>query len=254
MNYLLALDAGTSSGRAVLFDLHGAQIAVGQEEWHHREEPGFPGSMNFDYDANWSLFSRAIRKVLADSGIDPSEILGISATSMREGIVLYDGDGRELWGCANVDARTDREVHDLRAAHPGLEEEFYSVSGQTFALGALPRLLWVQRYRPDLYEKVRSMSMIGDWALMRLGGELVSDPSNAGTTGIFSLRDRTWSPEMCRRVGLRDDIFPPVAETGTVIGKVTRKAAESVRVSAPYSGARSGRNSSTWTSPRSIPT
>jgi len=226
MRYLLALDSGTSSGRAVLFDLNGTQVAVAQEEWLHHEEPGFPGSMNFDCSANWALLARSIRKVLHDANIDPADILGISATSMREGIVLYDEAGRELWGCANVDARTDEQVRFLKNHHPDLEERFYQVSGQTFALGGLPRLLWVQQHRPDLYDRVRSVSMIGDWALMKLSGELVSDPSNAGTTGIFSLHDRTWAPDMCRQVGLRDDIFPPVAETGTVIGRVTRQAAD----------------------------
>ena len=225
MEYLLAIDAGTSSGRAVIFDVDGKQVAVGQEEWHHTTEAGVPGSMSFDTRSNWALLTRAIRKAVADAGIDARRIRAVSSTSMREGIVLYDEGGRELWGCANVDARADAEVDRLRAQHPGLEEEFYAASGQTFALGALPRLAWVRDHRPEVYERVRGLSMIGDWALMRLSGEVVSDPSNAGTTGIFSLARRDWAPDMCRRVGLRDDVFPPVAETGTVIGRVSPAAA-----------------------------
>ena len=231
MEYLLAIDAGTSSGRAVIFDVEGRQVAVGQEEWHHSEEPGVPGSMNFDTEANWALLTRAITKAVSDARIDARQIRAVSATSMREGIVLYDDSGRELWACANVDARADAEVDELRARHPGLEAEFYAASGQTFALGALPRLAWVQRHRPELYGRVRGLSMIGDWALMRLSGELVADPSNAGTTGIFSLARRSWAPEMCRRVGLRDDIFPRVAETGTVIGRVSPSAAAATGLS-----------------------
>jgi autoinducer 2 (AI-2) kinase len=68
--------------------------------------------------------------------------------------------------------------------------------------------------------------MLSDWVLARLSGEIASDPSNAGTTGIFSLGTRRWAPEMNRELGLRDDIFPPVYESGTQIGAVTRAAAE----------------------------
>ena len=60
---------------------------------------------------------------------------------MREGIVLYDREGNEIWACANVDARSNDEVGRLREAYPGQEKELYLESGQTYALDALPRLL-----------------------------------------------------------------------------------------------------------------
>jgi autoinducer 2 (AI-2) kinase len=151
---------------------------------------------------------------------------------MREGIVLYDREGREIFAVANVDARASEEVAELHREFPGLEEEFYARSGQTFALGALPRLLWVRRHRPEIYEKAAAMNMISDWVLTRLSGEIASEPSNAGTTGIFSLTSRQWEPEMAERVGLRGDIFPPVVESGTVLGKVTLEAAEATGLAA----------------------
>ena len=52
--------------------------------------------------------------------------MALSATSMREGIVLYDEDGNELWGVANVDARAQKEVKYLKENFTGIEEEFYS--------------------------------------------------------------------------------------------------------------------------------
>ena len=53
--YLMALDAGTGSIRAVIFDLEGNQIAVGQAEWRHLAVPDVPGSMEFDLNKNWQL-------------------------------------------------------------------------------------------------------------------------------------------------------------------------------------------------------
>ncbi len=224
MQYLLALDAGTGSIRAVLFDTKGNQIALAQEEWTHLEEQGVPNSMQFDYKANWQLVVGCIQKVLKDSAVNPEDILALSATSMREGIVLYDAQGEELWAVANVDARADTEVKELKEKFVNIEERFYAQSGQTFALGALARLLWVQKNRPQIYEKVAKISMIGDWILAKLSRVIASDPSNAGTTGIFSLSKRNWVNTMAGDVGLKEDIFPPIFEVGSVIGSVTKEA------------------------------
>jgi len=222
--YLLAIDAGTGSVRAVLFDTKGEQIAVSQAEWTHLEEEGVPNSMSFDYQNNWRLVCECIANAIALADVNTEDILALSATSMREGIVLYDADGKELWAVANVDARAGDEVKYLKENFPDSEEKFYALSGQTFALGALPRLLWLKNNRPRLYEKVASISMIGDWILAKLSGVIATDPSNGGTTGIFSLTQRDWAVDMAKELGLKEHIFPPVLEVGKVMGNVSPQA------------------------------
>ena len=231
MQYLMAIDAGTGSVRAVIFDTKGNQISVAQKEWVHLEVQGVPNSMTFDVDKNWELAVWCIQNALKDANLKGTDILAVSATSMREGIVVYDKEGEALWGVANVDARADKEVRFLKENHVGIEEAFYQESGQTFALGALPRLLWLKNNQPKLYEKAASLSMIGDWILAKLSGVIATDPSNGGTTGIFSLANRNWAPSMAEKVGLKSDIFPPVLETGTVMGTVTPNASNETGLS-----------------------
>ena len=108
MNYLMAIDAGTGSVRAVIFDTKGNQISVGQKEWTHLEEEGVPNSMSFDCETNWALVCECIKESLNSAGLSGEDITALSATSMREGIVLYDKDSKELWAVANVDARADK--------------------------------------------------------------------------------------------------------------------------------------------------
>ncbi|MCK9337278.1 MAG: autoinducer-2 kinase [Arcobacteraceae bacterium] len=231
MKYLLAIDAGTGSIRAVLFDTQGSQIALSQKEWTHKSEEGVPNSMSFDCATNWELTKECIKYVLDSSKINPDDILALSATSMREGIVLYDDKGNELWAVANVDARADKEVRYLKENFPTMEEEFYSISGQTFALGALPRILWLKNNHPDIYAKVANISMIGDWVLYKLSNIIATDPSNGGTTGIFSLKERTWDSSMASKMGIKDDIFCPCYETGSVIGSVSAQASKETGLS-----------------------
>lgn len=224
MQYLMAIDAGTGSVRAVIFDTDGNQMAVAQQEWTHIEEEGVSNSMSFDTATNWQLTVDCIQRALQQANLTGADILAVSATSMREGIVLYDAEGNELWGVANVDARADQEVRYLKEHFPGIEEAFYALSGQTFALGALPRILWLKNHKPEVYKKVAKISMIGDWVLAKLSGVIATDPSNGGTTGIYSLEKRDWVPEMAEQVGLKADIFPPSLEPGTVMGSVTSEA------------------------------
>ncbi len=223
--YLMAIDAGTGSVRSVIFDLKGQQVAMAQQEWHHLEEDGVASSMTFDYSSNWNLVVACIKKSLTESGLQGTDIAAVSATSMREGILAYDAKGDAVWGVANVDARASQEVAYLKSTFPNVEEEFYQQSGQTFALGALPRLLWLKRHRKNIYDKVAKISMISDWVLARLSGVIATDPSNAGTTGIFDLKTRNWLPEMAEKIGIKESIFPEVLESGTVMGKVRSKVA-----------------------------
>lgn len=224
-NYYLAIDAGTGSGRAVVFDDKGTQLGVGQKEWSHLREEGVAGSMAFDCAANWSSLCECIALALRQASLEAREISAISTTSMREAIVLYDADGQELWACANVDGRAADQVAALKTRDAELERRFYEKSGQTFALGAWPRLEWVRQNRPDLWARVAKMSMINDWIAYRLTGAITTEPSNAGTTGLMDLATRDWSDALLSAANLPRSIFPPVVGCGEIIGTLTAKAA-----------------------------
>lgn len=225
---LLAIDAGTGSCRAVLFDRQGRQIAVAQCEWSHppaRLATGaeVPGSQVFETATNWALICRCVREVIAQSGLPAGRIAAVSSTSMREGIVLYDADGAELWACPNVDARASAEATELIAQ--GLADEIYATSGDWVAITSAPRLLWLQRHQPDVIARAAHLTMLGDWVLYRLTGCYVTDPSLGSSSGLFDLAARTWSQRLLALCGLSLDLCPPVRAPGTVIGGVCRAAA-----------------------------
>lgn len=223
--YLLAVDAGTGSVRAVLFTPQGHQHAVAAQEWTHQND-GRPGVMNFAVERNWTVICECIRQVLEGGQVRPEDVLAVSASSMREAIVLYDRRGREIWACANVDARASEQVRELQRNHADLERLTYRSSGQTYALSAVPRLLWIKRHQPDVFAQIHRISMLSDWVLYKLGGVLASDPSNACTSGMFDLATRQWSAGGLDDLGLPPDLFAPMLESGTAYAAVTPQAAE----------------------------
>lgn len=224
--YLMAIDAGTGSVRAVIFNLHGEQVAVGQHEWTHRSVLGAEGSMDFDLQDNWDLVCKCIRQAIEQANIPGKAIIGVSSCSMREGIVVYDHNSQPIWACANVDARAGEQVAYLKTLLDNeFEEHVYHQTGQTLALGALARLLWLKQHAPDIYLNIASVSMISDWVGYKLCGKIAVDPSNAGTTGMLALTSRQWQPEILQQAELNPDILPPVLETGSILGHITQQAA-----------------------------
>ena len=221
MAYILVYDAGTGSVRAVLFNQDGEQVIALQEEWVHEEDPRYPGSMNFNTEKNWGIIKDLTKRILAKTQIDPGQIKAISATSMREGFVLVNAEGKEIWACANVDARATEEVVQLKTSRPGLEDALYKKSGQTLALGAIPRLHWIQTHQPEIYEQAAGLVMLNDWILFKLTHHLQVDPSNGCTTGLFDLEKRTWSSELATECGIKPSLLPKVNEASTSLGGVT---------------------------------
>ena len=218
--YLLALDAGTGSCRAALFDLAGRQLAVAQREWSHPAARGIAGSQNFDTAGNWTLICACIREIL--SVADPGAVLAVGCSSMGGGLVLYDRGGAELWACANGDARARQQARKLLAG--GMAGDLYRLGGGWISLSAPPRLAWVRQCQPALWDACARLSMIADWMVYRLTGTLVTEPSIGSTSGMFDLGARTWSAPIMDLCGLRPALFPEVVGAGTAVGTVTPEA------------------------------
>jgi autoinducer-2 kinase len=225
---LLAIDAGTGSCRTVVFDPHGNQVAMAQREWSHAEQPDVPGSQVFDTERNWDLICECVRETLGVTGADA--VKAVSTTSMREGMVLYDARGREIWACPNVDSRASAEATEL--VRSGAAQEIYDLAGDWVAITAPARFLWLAKHEPDAFAAIAHVGMLGDWILTRLCGEFATDPSLGSSSGMFGLTERTWSEHVIELVGLEPSLFPAVHEPGSVIGAVTAGAAAATGLAA----------------------
>ena len=226
--YLLAIDAGTGSCRAVLFTETGEQAGVGQREWTHHEPPGVPGGQDFDVVAGWQAIAACVRDALRSAnngaGAAGADVAAVAATSMREGMVLYDAGGREIFACPNVDSRAFAEAEDL--IREGVAEKIYAEAGDWVSITAPARLRWLARHRPDILAATASLGMLSDWIVYRLTGEHVTEPSCGSSSGMFALASRRWSQTIPELSGLPAGVLPPVVDPGTVVGEVTAAAAE----------------------------
>ena len=222
--YLLAIDAGTGSCRALLFTEAGQQAGASSREWTHREPADVPGGQDFDVTAGWQAIAACIRDALRAADVSGRDVVAVAATSMREGVVLYDAAGREIWACPNVDSRAAAEAEEL--IREGAAEKIFAEAGDWVSITTPARLRWLARHRADILDEASSLGMLSDWIVYRLTGEHVTEPSCGSSSGMFALADRTWSMSIAEMCGLSPTVLPPVVDPGTVVGHVIPAAAE----------------------------
>jgi len=194
-------------------------------DWSYVYEPEVgPMACHFDPESFWAVLARTVRDVLDKAGADGRQVVAVSSTSQREGCVLVDGKGKELYGGPNRDLRAHVEGDELARA---FGDEIYTRTGH-FPSGmfAAARLMWFRRNQPDLYERASRLLMINDWVLYRLSGVCACEPSNAAETCLFDIGRRSWADDLIELLGLRRDLFADVVAPGTRIGAVSAAAAE----------------------------
>jgi autoinducer 2 (AI-2) kinase len=221
--YLAAIDAGTGAGRCLLVSLDGKEVYSAYREWSYYNPPDAPGGMEFAAGDFWRTICETVQAAMRQGSINGGDIVAVSTTSQREGVVLLDRDGKEIYAGPNLDSRAEAESAWLVERYG---ERLYQVSGHwPEAMFAPSRLLWLKEYRPAIYKAVARLLLINDWVIYRLSGEFSSEPSNACETLLYDIADQAWSGELAAELGIDPSILAPVVPAGTVVGRVTARAA-----------------------------
>lgn len=222
--YLMALDAGSGSGRCVLVSLDGEHLFATKKDWQYFTPEGLPGSaFEFDPDQFWGILANTIRETLQKAHASGEDILGISSTSQREGIVILDQGGHELYAGPNRDFRAPMEGMTIAGKHG---EEIYQRTGHyPSGIFACARLQWFKNNQPEKYEKMATLLSINDWILYRLCGVKVCEPTNASETALYDIHNKQWAFDLIDKLNLKN-IFTEVQPAGTRIGTVTHLVEE----------------------------
>jgi autoinducer 2 (AI-2) kinase len=224
--YFLALDAGTGSGRAAIFDATGNLMACASQEWGYQasQYPGdFVAGHHFDPEAFWAILSRATREALERARVPASQITGVAATSQREGSVFLDEAGTELLATPNFDSRGFAEGVDVLERLGGAERLYHLTGHVPPFIFALSRLLWWRKRFPE--RPVATTLMISDWVTYRLTGARVAEPTNAVESLLCDVTELGWSEEIASAFDLPRSVMPALLPCGALAGRVHAAAA-----------------------------
>jgi autoinducer 2 (AI-2) kinase len=222
---IVTLDAGTGSGRCVVFDRAGRVLASAQEPfvYHGFVDPDLPLVRGFDLDpdAFWAALARCARAAVAAMP-DDARVRAVIATSQREGCVFLDHDGAVLYAGPNLDARAAMEGIELQGVIPLARLHAITGHGPPYIF-PLARYLWYRKHRDA--GRVATLFMLNDWIAHRLSGARVVEESNACESMLFDVTARAWSAEILDGLDVPRSILPPVCPAGREIGRVTAAAA-----------------------------
>ena len=211
MTALIGLDVGTTGLKALAVAPDGEVLG--------RAEPAYglstpkPGWSEQDPEDWW----RACREALDGLGI--GEVAGIGLSGQMHGLVLLDERDEVLrpailWN----DQRTARECEEIEATI-GLDRLIELTGNRALTGFTAPKLLWVRRHEPEIYERIARVMLPKDYVRLRLTGEHATDAADASGTLLFDVGGRRWSREVLDALEIPEEWLPGVLESPQESGR-----------------------------------
>lgn len=188
MSYVVGVDIGTSSTKAVLFDVDGRQ--VGRCAADYALETPEPGAAVQNPNSILQVVVKTVAQVVQSSGVDLQQLKGISFSAAMHTLLLVDESGMPLTPLYTwADNRSDRWSDWVRSQDPTL----YSRTGLPIhPLSLVVKLAWLRHEQPDLVARAARIVSIKEFILNRWCGEWVVDLSTASTSGLLNLELCQW--------------------------------------------------------------
>ena len=221
--YIMALDAGTTSNRCILFNRSGEMCSIAQKEFTQYFPK--PGWVEHDADEIWSTILEVARQALANVGANASDIASIGITNQRETTVLWDRFTGEPIAPAIVwqDRRTAERVEALEAQGLGP-----LVSGKTGlrldAYFSATKIEWLLDHVSGARQRAEKgeilFGTIDSWLIWNLtrGAEHVTDTTNASRTLLCDLRSGQWDDELLDIFRIPRAMLPRIEPSSGVVG------------------------------------
>jgi len=222
-NHILALDQGTTSSRAMVFDQFGREVSVARQPTTQIYPR--PGWVNQDAAEIWTTTLEAARAALQQVGLRGPDIAGIGIVNQRETLIVWDRDTSKaaspaiVWQSRQsqpqVDALLTRGMGPAYQSRTGLVPDAYFTAS---------KLAWLLEGQPDLRRRAESGELLAgtvdSWLLWNLTGGTVhaTDVSNASRTMLFDIQALDWSPELIQDLAIPRQMLPRVVSSAGVSG------------------------------------
>lgn len=226
MSFILALDQGTSSSRALLFDETGQIRGVEQEEFPQIFPA--PGWVEHDAEQIWRSQLQVAERLLEKVGATSRDVAAIGITNQRETTVVWDRKTGAPIHNALVwqDRRTAEHCERLRAeGHAALIRQRTGLVIDAYF--SATKVAWILEHVPGARDRAEAGELafgtIDSWLTFRLTGgkQHVTDPSNASRTMLYDIQSGHWSPQLLELFGVPESMLPTVVPSSQVLGEAT---------------------------------
>ncbi|GAB2700163.1 xylulokinase [Paenibacillus thermoaerophilus] len=224
MAFYLGIDLGTSAVKCILVGEDGSVRGSRSAEYPLlTPHPGWAEQHPQDW---WEASVRAIRELLADTGVRGEEVRGIGLSGQMHGSVFLDADRNVvrpalLW----CDQRTAAQCEWIEETIG--RERLGRLTGNRALTGfTAPKIVWLRDKEPECYARTAHLLLPKDYVRMKLTGELGMDVADASGTLLLDVGKRAWSREVAEAIGIPMSWLPPLFESNDIAGRLLPEAAE----------------------------
>ncbi len=218
---VLAFDFGASSGRAIIGCFDGDKITLEEVHRFSNDPVSVGDTVYWDVLRLFYEIKQGIIKAKIAGGFDS---IGIDTWGVDFGLI--DSEGKLMENPVHYrDARTVGLVDEAFKTMP--KEKLYGITGiQFMELNTLFQLISLKKYRPWMLERADKMLFMPDLFGYMLTGKMCAEYSIASTSQLIDLGNRTWSKEILDAFGIKESIFAPLVQPGTVLGELSKEVCE----------------------------
>lgn len=218
---VLAFDFGASSGRAIIGCFDGDKITLQEVHRFSNDPVSVGGTVYWDVLRLFYEIKQGIIKAKIAGGFDS---IGIDTWGVDFGLI--DSEGKLMENPVHYrDARTVGLVDEAFKTMP--KEKLYGITGiQFMELNTLFQLISLKKYRPWMLERAEKMLFMPDLFGYMLTGKMCAEYSIASTSQLIDLDKRTWSKEILDAFGIKEELFAPLVQPGTVLGELSKEICE----------------------------
>ena len=227
-SYILSLDQGTTSSRAIVFNKEGAIVSMAQKEF--RQFYPQPGWVEHDAMEIWSSQASVLAEVLVKAGVSAKDIAAIGITNQRETTVVWEREtGKPI--CPAIvwqDRRTAGICDDLK--QKGLDKMIQEKTGLIVdAYFSATKIKWMLENVEGAQEKAAqgklAFGTVDSWLMWNLAGNglHVTDITNASRTMLFNIHTQQWDDELLQLFGVPESMLPEVKSSSEVYGHTSGK-------------------------------
>ncbi|HET7839810.1 MAG TPA: glycerol kinase GlpK [Rectinemataceae bacterium] len=219
--YVLALDQGTTSSRAILFNKQG--IVIGQKQIAFGQIFPKPGWVEHDPEEIWTTQLAAARGAIESAQIEAGQIDSIGITNQRETTLIWDkATGKPLYNAIVWQCRRSAEIcAELRSLGlSALVRERTGLVLDPYFSGT--KLMWLLKELPGLRARAERgeilFGTVDSWLIYRLTGRHLTDPTNASRTLLFNINDGSWDAELLKVLKIPASMLPRVVPSSGDFG------------------------------------
>jgi len=235
--YIISHDMGTSSDKAILITIYGDIIDSAKQDYPmYHPEFGYAEQDPYDW---WTAVCNTTQAVLKKTNINAKDVVGMTFSSQMQNLIPVTNDGKPLMRSMTwLDGRAADVLREKLWIRPRiLGYNIFHLIKFLIITGGSPghtgkdqigKILWLQKYEPELFSKTYKFLDAKDFIIYQLTGSMVTSVDVAVIWWFLDTRRNRnqWHPKLCKLAGISSDKLPEVKESAAIVGKVTQTAAE----------------------------